>query len=195
MTAATPEIPKQKLHNDWTLFFDNPRAQKEGETWLQNLKPCSTFDTVEDFWSLFNNVLPASRLGPGCNYHLFKKGVMPMWEDKKNEHGGKWIITIPKQDRQKGKVDEWWLYTVLAMIGETMDESGLEVCGAVVSIRKSQDRIALWVKGVEEKECIKVGTRWKVALEVSDRTTLKFQSHRDAAKNNSSFKNQNLYEC
>jgi translation initiation factor 4E len=108
-----------------------PRAQKEGETWLQNLKPCSTFNTVEDFWSLFNNILPASRLGTGCNYHLFKKGVMPMWEDKKNEHGGKWIITIPKQDRQKGKVDEWWLYTVLAMIGETMDETGLEVCGAV----------------------------------------------------------------
>jgi len=81
------------------------------------------------------------------------------------------------------------------MIGETMDESGLEVCGAVVSIRKSQDRLALWVKGVNEKECLKVGTRWKVALEVSDRTTLKFQSHKDATKNNSSFKNTNMFEC
>ena len=73
--------PKQSAHHR--------SAQKEGETWLQNLKPCSTFNTVEDFWSLFNNVLPASKLTTGCNYHLFKKGVMPMWEDEKNKGGGK----------------------------------------------------------------------------------------------------------
>jgi len=42
---------------------------------------------------------------------------------------------------------------------------------------------------------MEVGQRWKVALEVSDRTTMKFQSHADATKNMSSFKNKDMYEC
>ncbi|GMH74953.1 hypothetical protein TrVE_jg1554 [Triparma verrucosa] len=192
---STPEIPKTPLQNSWTLWYDNPRLQKPNETWLDNLKNCSTFSTVEDFWSVYNNVKPAGSMGCNSNYHLFKEGIMPMWEDKSNKEGGKWIITIPKQDSKKGKVDEWWLYTTLAMIGETMDSSGLEVCGAVVSIRKSQDRLALWIRGSEEKVSVAIGQRWKVALEVSDRTVLKFQTHKDATKNNSSFKNKDLYEC
>jgi len=145
------DIPKTPLQNSWTLWYDNPRMQKADESWLDNLKNISTFSSVEDFWSCYNNVLPASKTSPNSNYHLFKDGVVPMWEDEGNKKGGKWIISIPKADRASGKVDEWWLYTCLALIGETLDKSGLEVCGAVVSIRKSQDRLALWVRGTDKK--------------------------------------------
>jgi translation initiation factor 4E len=133
-------------------------------------------------------------LAANSNYHLFKKGVKPAWEDKRNAEGGKWIITIPKQDSRKGKVDEWWLYTTLAMIGETMDDTSNGVCGAVVSIRKNQDKLALWVNTTNEKECMAIGKRWKVALEVSEKTPIKFQSHADAAQSQSSFKNKVYYE-
>ncbi len=189
------DIPKTPLQNAWTLFHDNPRSAPEGTPWLQNLKNCSDVDTVEDFWSVYNNVLPPSRIATNGNYHLFKTGVKPMWEDPMNAQGGKWIITIPKQDRVKGKVDEWWLYTALAMIGETMDESGSMVRGAVVSLRKSQDRLALWIGTTDESIAMGIGRRWKAALEISERTVLKFQSHADSTKNNSSFKNTNMYEC
>ena len=70
------------------------------------------------------------------NYHLFKEGIEPMWEDAANKEGGKFVLTIPKADSKAGKTDEWWLFTVLALIGETMDASGEEICGCVVSIRK-----------------------------------------------------------
>ena len=61
-------------------------------SWLDNLKNISTFSSVEDFWSCYNNVLPASKTSPNSNYHLFKDGVVPMWEDEGNKKGGKWII-------------------------------------------------------------------------------------------------------
>jgi translation initiation factor 4E len=92
-------------------------------------------------------------------------------------------------------VDEWWLYTALALVGETLDESGGEICGAVVSIRKAADRLALWVRSTDSAKVMEVGKRWKVALEVGDRTVVKFQCHDDALKSNSSFKNANLYEA
>lgn len=102
-----------------------------------------------------------------------------MWEDPQNKDGGKFVLTMPKKDTREGRGDEWWLYTVLAVIGETMDVTGDEVCGCVVSIRKSQDRIALWLRSSDRKRCTEVGARWKKALEVSNKTGLKYQAHRD----------------
>jgi len=101
-----------------------------------------------------------------------------MWEDPENKDGGKFVLTMPKKDSKAGRCDEWWLYTVLAIIGETIDVTGEEVCGAVVSIRKSQDRIALWLKSSDRNTCIQIGGRWKKALELN-RTQLKFQLHND----------------
>ena len=41
------------------------------------------------------------------------------------------------------------------------------------------DRIALWLKSCEKDSCVKVGARWKKALEVSNKTNLKYQAHKD----------------
>ena len=175
-TTTSPEIP---LYHKWVLWFDNPRLAPQNSSWKENLKQCGTFETVESFWSIFNNLKPASQLPLNSNYHLFRDGVEPMWEDPSNKEGGKFVLTIPKKDSKNGKCEEWWLFTVLAVIGETMDMNGDEVCGAVVSIRKNQDRIALWLKSADRDVCIEVGERWKKALELTNKTILKYQAHKD----------------
>lgn len=187
-------IAQTPLHHKWVLWFDNPRLAPEGTTWRENLKECGKFDSVEKFWEVFNNVKPASQLATNGNYHIFRDGIEPMWEDKGNVNGGKFVLTIPKKDSKEGRCDEWWLFTVLAVIGETMDMSGDELCGTVVSIRKSQDRIALWLKSCNREPCMEIGERWKKALEVSNKTKLKYQSHKDAAASGRSFKNEVLFE-
>ena len=166
------------LHNKWTLWYDNPRLAPPGTDWHDQLKNLGTFQTAEEFWSIFNNIQPSSQLALNSNYHLFKAGVQPMWEDPANKEGGKFVLTIPKKDSKTGRTNEWWLYTVLAVIGETMDASGDEVCGCVVSIRKAQDRIALWMKSCDRKACTEIGARWKKCLEVSNKTGLKYQAHK-----------------
>lgn len=55
-----------------------------------DLRQVATFDMVEDFWGIFNNIRPPSRLNPGSNYHLFKVGIEPTWEHTANMAGGKW---------------------------------------------------------------------------------------------------------
>jgi len=192
--TSPPEIAGLPLHRNWVLWYDNPRLAPPDSDWKDNLKKCGAFSTAEGFWQVFNNVKPASQLSLNSNYHIFREGVQPMWEDKTNLNGGKFVLTMPKRDSKSGKCDEWWLFTVLALIGETMDLSGDEICGIVVSIRKNQDRIALWLKGCERDICVKIGARWKTALELSSKTTLKYQSHKDAAASGSSFKNEVLFE-
>ena len=177
--TSVPEIAGLPLHRKWVLWFDNPRTAKEGTPWRDNLKECGSFSTAEQFWEVFNNVKPPTQLNQNANYHIFMENVIPMWEDPANKDGGKFVLTLPKRDTKAGKLDEWWLFTVLALIGETIDAKGNEVCGAVVSIRKSQDKIALWLKGCDRKICEEIGLRWNTALAVSNKTTLKYQSHKD----------------
>lgn len=112
------------------LWFDNPVKRLGAKDWSSNLKKVATFDVVEDFWGVFNNVRPPSRLNAGSNYHLFKTGIEPMWEHTANLNGGKWTYSIPRKDGKK-LIDDMWLYSVLAMIGENF-EAGDELCGAVI---------------------------------------------------------------
>jgi translation initiation factor 4E len=177
------------LNAKWTLWFDNPKLAPAGSDWKENLKIIGSFDTVGSFWRIFNNIKPASDLAMNSNYSIFKYGIEPSWEDKGNCDGGKFVLTIPRKESKSGKCDEHWLFTVLAIIGETMDETGDQVNGAVVSIRKHQDRIALWLKTSDPQMCIEVGQRWKKVLNL-EKTVLRYQTHRDAAASGRSFRNE-----
>ena len=179
MTDDSEEDVPMPLHCKWTLFYDNPRLAPEGTDWNENLKMCGEFDDSRVTFGAFSTMSNPPLPWPiNSNYHLFRKGIRPAWEDPANINGGKFVLTIPKKDSKSGRVDEWWLYTVLAMIGETMDLHGDQVAGAVVSIRKSQDRIALWLKSSDPSICIPIGERWKKALEFN-KTPLKYQFHKD----------------
>jgi translation initiation factor 4E len=99
---------------------------------------------VEDFWSYFNNMRKPSGLEANANYHIFKNGIKPMWEDPQNHKGGKWILLL--KGNQKEKLNEYWETIVLSIIGEMLEpeENADEICGAVMSKRKTGDRIAIW---------------------------------------------------
>ncbi|KAI8590140.1 eukaryotic initiation factor 4E putative [Geranomyces variabilis] len=172
--SSQPPPPKPAQHN-----------------WEANVKPVITFDTVEDLWGAVNNLKKGSELGPGANYHLFKEGVRPAWEDPANINGGKWVAVVPKTKRSE--LDAMWLNTILAVVGETFPESD-EICGVVMSIRVKQDRISLWTKTASSAESAKAaGIHWKTILALPDHERIGFQAHSDALKKDSSYFNDDLY--
>jgi translation initiation factor 4E len=181
------------LNATWTIWYDNPRLAPPGSDWKENLKQCGSFDTVESFWRVFNNLKPASELTINSNYSVFRYGIEPSWEDPANTEGGKFVHTILKKDSKLGRCDESWLFTVLAIIGETMDATGNQINGAVVSIRKQQDRIGLWLKNNDRDACVQIGERWKKVLKL-EKATLRYQTHRDAAASGRSFRNEAQFE-
>nr|XP_040029875.1 eukaryotic translation initiation factor 4E-1A-like isoform X1 [Gasterosteus aculeatus aculeatus] len=103
---------KHPLQNKWALwFFKNDKSK----TWQANLRLISKFDTVEDFWALYNHIQLSSNLMSGCDYSLFKDGIEPMWEDARNRRGGRWLITLSKQQR-RADLDRFWLETVRSVL-------------------------------------------------------------------------------
>ena len=45
---------------------------REDSEWGSQQKPIANFSTVEDFWAVYNNILPVKKLEANCNYHYFK---------------------------------------------------------------------------------------------------------------------------
>jgi hypothetical protein len=126
-TTPDPEkVMKHPLQNAWTLwFFKNDKAR----TWEENQRPIITVNTVEDFWSLYNHIEVASRLPAGSDYSLFKEGIFPDWEDKRNAPGGRWMINVDKRQRAEC-LDTYWLEILFFLIGEHADQHAHQVEGA-----------------------------------------------------------------
>ncbi|XP_051649882.1 LOW QUALITY PROTEIN: eukaryotic translation initiation factor 4E type 1B [Manacus candei] len=105
-------LDKHPLQNRWALwFFKNDKSKM----WQANLRLVTKFSTVEDFWALYSHIQPASKLSSGCDYSLFKDGIEPMWEDSQNKRGGRWLVTLSKQQRHT-ELDHFWLDTVSAAL-------------------------------------------------------------------------------
>ena len=117
---------KHPLYNVWTLWFDNPghkgsgSAKERRETWGANLHKVVDLQSVEEFWGLYNNIVPPSLLPQSANYYLFKQGIQPAWEDPANGGGGKWSLQLPRE-KHRNQIDKLWLYTMLSAIGEMLE--------------------------------------------------------------------------
>lgn len=175
---------KHPLQNGWSIWYDNPGKRTNQASWGDFLKKVTTFSTVEDFWRVFNNLKPASSLAQGSNYHIFKEYIEPKWEDPSNAKGGKWTVVVPQKQRAS-MLDQMWLWTILACIGETM-KSPDDVCGLVVSVRKAGDRVQIWTKDASnETACRDIGSSLKETLELPNHVTIGYQSHADSMKKSS----------
>jgi translation initiation factor 4E len=101
---------------------------------------------VEHFWRIYDHLIRPNEIKQSVDYHLFKEGIKPTWEDVANKNGGKWMIRI-----KKGLSSYYWEELLLAMIGEQFDV-GHEICGAVLSVRHGEDIISVWNKNTENVE-------------------------------------------
>merc|ERR1712088_148823 len=174
-TAPDPEkVMKHPLQNAWTLwFFKNDKTR----SWEENQRPIITVTTVEDFWSLYNHIEVASRLPPGSDYSLFKEGIFPDWEDKRNSPGGRWMINMDKRQRAD-HLDQYWLEILFFLIGEHADQHAHQVNGAVVNVRGKGDKLAVWLADASQPDSIlRIGKMIKERLDIDPEQTIGFNIH------------------
>ncbi|XP_035686428.1 uncharacterized protein LOC118422780 isoform X2 [Branchiostoma floridae] len=149
-TTSVSTSVHHPLQHTWRFWYDrrenkSMRMKSDFTNYNENLLEISAVETIEGFWQVYNHLAPAHHLDNNANYHFFRVGIMPMWEDDANKQGGKWVITI-RNDMDF--VASLWLEMLLALIGDEMAFSD-EICGAVVSKRKRGDRVAIWTRDKE----------------------------------------------
>ncbi|KAJ7108633.1 hypothetical protein C8R44DRAFT_294403 [Mycena epipterygia] len=169
-TPASSPAPTQEG------FVARPRESNDHEDGLTVVGEVST---IEEFRRYFNWLKPPSSLERNSNYHLFKSGIQPMWEDEANANGGKWVLTMKDNP---ALLDWCWNSLAMALVGEELEEGHDLICGAVVSLRSEVDRIQVWTRSKDDVEKINgIGKRLVKLLDVSetDGIGLEFQYNTD----------------
>jgi len=172
--------PEHPLQHAWTIYHDTKTkvpytpmsatdasypAPADSGTYEAGLTTVGEFETVESYCRYFNWLKPPSKLERNSNYHLFKSGIKPMWEDEANANGGKWVLTMKNNP---GLLDQCWQWLTMALVGEELDE-GDEICGAVVSLRSKVDRIQVWTRSKDDVEKVNgIGRKLVKLLDVSE---------------------------
>ncbi|KAB5546785.1 hypothetical protein PHYPO_G00075910 [Pangasianodon hypophthalmus] len=129
--TVTPAPGEHPLQYNYTFWYSRrtPSRPANTQSYEQNIRQIGTVASVEQFWKFYSHLVRPGDLTGHSDFHLFKEGIKPMWEDEANKNGGKWIIRL-----RKGLASRFWENIILAMLGEQF-MVGEEVCGVVVSIR------------------------------------------------------------
>lgn len=137
-TSDAPASQHQLRHS-WCFWFRPSIPKSASIAYDETVHGVAEFSTVEEFFAIYRHLVRPSTLKAVSDYHLFKKGIRPIWEDEENRKGGKFVVRL-----RKGVADRYWEDLLLALIGEQFGELGDEICGAVVSIRNGEDIISIW---------------------------------------------------
>eukprot|EP00128_Syssomonas_multiformis_P011876 Colp12_sorted_trinity150504_noHs@33322 len=139
--------PNAPLKHKWTFWIDQNMGKGITETEYESaVQPLGSFTTITDFIHLLEQhpaeLVEFPDTEGRVNVRLFKDDIKPLREDEKNAGGGEWLVMCSKNGPHK--VRDLFSKVMLAALGGAFDFSS-HICGVVMSLRPSGDRIGIWV--------------------------------------------------
>ncbi|CAG8773527.1 12669_t:CDS:2, partial [Cetraspora pellucida] len=138
------ELP---LSNSWTMYYvdtsvskTNSRlASRKYSSTLHSVFSCSTVPELCEQYKALTSYIKPSDLKIDSNLNFFKDDIQPMWEDVRNEGGGKLTLCPPRR-----QLDSLWDTVVMLLAGDMFDCSD-NICGAICARRSRGDRVEIWM--------------------------------------------------
>lgn len=169
---------------EWTMWF-SMRSKMTLDNYEDSIHAVGTLAQLDDVWMLLGHLKRPSDLPGNSDYHLFRTGIKPMWEDGANASGGKWMVRL-----RKSLTARLWEHLVLAALGGELDGEGEEVCGVVLSVRYHEDILSVWNRRADDgdkKERLR--ERFRRVLSLPAATVIEYKAHNQALRDHSSFRN------
>lgn len=148
--AHPPVQPTQAhpLAHDWDILFSHRGTKDKGrkdatgaemesskDEWSTSVVKLGAFSSIESLLPFLAHLTPPSQLPPISEINIFRSPIAPVWEDPHNLGGGRFVLRL-----RKGVADRVLEELVLAVVGER-----LAVNGIVLSVRKDEDILGVWV--------------------------------------------------
>ena len=159
-------MPLKSKFAFWIFFTKDNYIMKASE-YEQNLKKLTDIDNAATFWSIYQHIRPPSQLPANCELFFFKEHIKPVWENKHNRGGGKFIIRARKEF-----LDKIWE----KLLVEVLFWDHLQFCGIDLNVKRNE--ISIWTKELEhhsEKEEIKGWIR--KMLGIDEKVYVEFKEH------------------
>ncbi|AWO97415.1 Phosphatidylinositol-4-5-bisphosphate 3-kinase catalytic subunit alpha [Scophthalmus maximus] len=177
--TVCPGVGEHPLQYNYTFWFSRrtPTRPASSQSYEQNIRQIGIVASVEQFWKFYSHLVRPGDLSGHSDFHLFKEGIKPMWEDDFNRSGGKWIIRL-----RKGLASRFWENIILAMVGEQF-MVGEEICGAVVSIRFQEDILSIWNKTSNDQTTTsRIRDTLRRVLNLPANTIMEYKTHNDSLR-------------
>jgi len=173
------------LSSPWVFTYFKKAPNKSYE---DNTSTLGTVHTAEEFWQLYVHLRrPVDDRPTACDYHVFREGIRPMWEDEANINGGKWIVRL-----RKGVAARYWEDVLLAILGGQFRVGGDEICGAVLSVRYQEDLLSIWNKSADSRRvCMQIRDTLRNVMGLPVDAVMEYKKHTDSMRDNSSYRNTN----
>ena len=180
INITSNSVEKTKLKSRYVFWYrisedyiyQNPPKTKLDKSEYENqIKKIAEFETIEDFWAIFQHLRKPDSCRPGIEFQLFRFGVKPIWEDENNKNGGKATIKL-----RKDFTTIIWEEMIFSLIGDVLPESiKNEINGIVVASRKDFNKLEIWFKNwsIEKNNIIEKHIR--DLLQMPPEVTLEFK--------------------
>jgi translation initiation factor 4E len=149
-------VSKTKLWTKFAFWFriseeilrnQLPKQTLDSNEYESQVKKIAEFETIEDFWAIFQHLRKPDSCKQGIEFQLFKMPIKPMWEDEGNKNGGRLTLKL-----RKNYTTIIWEEMILAFIGGIFsDKMKEEINGIVFVSKKEFNTLQIWFKTYDKK--------------------------------------------
>ena len=193
-TEEKKDQPKTKLENKFSFLYRIDDSMQQHQTQKQVLakekyesqvKKIADFDTIEEFWGIFQHLRKPDSCKPGIEYFMFKEPIKPLWEDEHNKNGGRFSIKL-----KRGYTTIIWEEMIFTLIGGILPkEIKEEINGIVVTSKKEFNTLQIWFRNFDEKIVQDLEQCLRELLVIPDEVRLDPKKFNVSSNNNNSNSN------
>ena len=173
------EIPsssnqKTKLSNKYAFWFEISTKTIEqiiNTQYISQIKKISEFETLEDFWAIYQHLTRPDDCIGKTDLHLFKDPIKPIWNDDLNKNGGKLILKC-----NKDYTSIIWEEMILGLLsGKIQKEIYDKINGISFFSKKDYNSIEIWSREYNEAYNKQLGKSIRELIEIPKKVNFDIQ--------------------
>ncbi len=176
ITTNIDKTEKTKLKLKYSFYYRISESSqkniiKETKDYENQVKKIADFETIEDFWAIFQHLRKPDSCHSGIEFLLFKENIKPIWEDENNKKGGKVSIKL-----NKDYTTIIWEEMIFALIGDVLPD---KINGIVVSCKTNFNKLQIWFNVWDKESNSDIGDMIRDLLQMPKEVTLEFKKFFD----------------
>ena len=179
----------KKLQNKFVFWYHIINTSYD-QDYKAQIKKLAQFETLEDFWAIFQYLKKPDDCKQPIEFQLFKEGIAPMWEDENNKNGGRIALKLRKEFSNLV-----WEELVFAFIGGYFaKEIKDEINGLVINCKKDFNTLQIWTKSFNEEVTSGIEKNIREILSIPKEVVLDIKPFNMPNKENNYYNNYNNYK-
>ena len=178
----------KKLSDKFAFWYHINEISTDQE-YESQIKKLAEFDTLDDFWAIFQYLKKPDDCKQAIEFQLFKDPIKPMWEDENNKDGGRIALKLRKEFSNLV-----WEELVFAFVGGYFaKEIKDEINGLVINCKKDFNTLQIWIKSYTNEVTSAIEKNIREILNIPKEVALDIKPFNQPQKEYNNYNNYSNY--